>query len=89
MIDGLINTMEGMIRDSVSMAGTSKLNTEGFQKCVALTAAGWACVEGQPVEDRPNSILLIWNKEGYEKESVILSFGEQQLWLAYVERSKK
>lgn len=89
MFDGLITTMEGMIRDSVSMAGSSKLNTEGFKKCVVLANAGWKCVSGEHIEDRPNSICLVWNKEGYEDESVTISFGEQQLWLAYIERSKK
>jgi len=89
MIDGLIKNMEEMIRNSVSAVGHTKVKVDGLKKCVALMEDDWKCVAGNYVGQSPNAIELVWKKEGYEDENVVLAFGEQQIWLAYLEGKNK
>lgn len=91
MMDDLIKSMESFIQKSVSLSRdpNKKVDISKFKECVALDKNEWKCTGGRLPEDNSNDFITEWRKEGEVDREVRLSFGEQQLWLAYMEKKYK
>lgn len=56
-----------------------------WKYCAALLESGWKSTECKVVKNS-SDLIFVWNKEGEKEINVRLSFVEQRLWLAYLER---